>query len=1389
MLPKIECSDELLLGILNQDSGGSTELGLQHLDNCEHCQARIEELAANEHQWTLAREGLCSRVEGGRDVGIDFQNPTRIHPTVQHSSDWTSTMAKQLLQPPSHPEMLGRLGRYEIERLVGSGGMGVVFKAYDSELHRSVAIKMLAPHLSGSRSARERFAREARAAAAIVNDHVVPIHNVETEHATPYLVMQYIAGDSLQARLDRDGSLDVCEILRIGMQVAIGLAAAHAQGLIHRDVKPSNIMLDENVARALLTDFGLARTQDEASITRSGFHPGTPHYMSPEQVRGEELDGRSDLFSLGCVLYSLCTGHPPYRAESGYAVMRRITDEHPLSIREQNPLIPEWLERVVMRLLEKDREARFQSAEELSHILEQCLAHVQKPATEPLPLAVVPKASFFDRGRIRNWILGGMASAFLFFAGVFIVLETNKGTITIKSEADNVPIRIKRSDKVVDEMVVSRTGKSVRLAAGEYVIEFEGDWQDLVVEGENVSLVRGETKIIQIAYRKSDGAEAQLSKGTPTSENYDKAIEESERLVANSPNNALSESHAYTTPVPQLDFSKVKISTFESDLNAAVEEFNQLHSEKLRASNSPPLTVDELVASLWWQYSQSNLRDEIGETVKEIVITRKLPPGWFIKLNSRGWELPQLWWQDKDFSSSAIQINLIGKKGLATTIRNQFVSSDATSIQSPESQLKTAIEVFNKSHSEEPRLTLDEILAALSTLWGKQSWYSSDELRPSTMAALIAVMDRQVMNGVKIELLRSYETGDDRFSVWSIRLVVQDEQDGSTQAFTIRERFQKVNSFSDEMIHWGKPSDAGLQAGFRFKPAQTRYLAGQVVDVEFFYRTIHGKGLEATLPNAFHFNKIEIDLNRADGKQRLSVEHDREKIIGGWRVEGIGEQPTLFKNRKIRFVDSPEEVTIAREVSDDWTTNVMLPINTKCDIAFDVPDFAEPSKKSASLLTGGTQISILSAGDEKRQSANPLDSKTIPTLSYESFLQTELDSVKLKYNQGVASKDELLKAEMKLVEAKIRTAEAESIASLPALLKEREGILQKAFLAAKNNYESGLIGIDEFSQVVTELVDARFASRIATEGISESHNDSSRKSDSLSDDTIQLRNEVEQLKKIDRMNQTGEEHVTNVRRIPFPEEMQGVWRIDEAFSGFGKANERVTLKQFENQIVTFSESRMFLQSKIAGNYWYLSYLDAGTTPKQVELSVRTPNGSAYKTFACLLETQGDKLYLVRAESPGAPRPKSVQMLGRGERLFVMSRLGENPMTPDEVIQVSKELGDDKDSRTVRFRVESVHAPFVLGEQNDGHREGELHLDCQPDPHDFSRDQFMVVLTAECQNKLNSKGVKDITKYFLGQTIMATGPVRGVEYNDREMRGEHFHLIVDDPSKLIIDKSE
>ena len=199
--------------------------------------------------------------------------------------------------------------------------MGTVFKAFDAALDRFVAIKMLPPHLAASGAARHRFAREARAAAAIVDDHVMPIYAVAEWQRIPYLVTQYSRGTTLQKRIQEQGPLELKEILRIGVQTVRGLAAAHAQGLVHRDVKPSNILLDSSVERALLTDFGLARAVDDASVTRTGVISGTPPYMSPEQARGETLDHRTDLFSLGSVLYAACTGHPPFRAES--AAVRR----------------------------------------------------------------------------------------------------------------------------------------------------------------------------------------------------------------------------------------------------------------------------------------------------------------------------------------------------------------------------------------------------------------------------------------------------------------------------------------------------------------------------------------------------------------------------------------------------------------------------------------------------------------------------------------------------------------------------------------------------------------------------------------------------------------------------------------------------------------------------------------------------------------------------------------------------------------------------------------------------------------------------------------------------------------------------------------------------------
>jgi len=188
--------------------------------------------------------------------------------------------------------------------------------------------------------------------------------------------MHYVSGESLQSRIDREGALELCEILRIGTQIAAGLEAAHAQELVHRDINPSNILLEQGVERSLITDFGLARAADDASLTNTGFHTGTPPYMSPEQARGDSVDWRSDLFSLGSLMYAICTGRPPFRAETAYGVLRKITDTEPRSIREINPQIPEWLEDIVKKLMSKDASGRLDSANQVSKLLEECLGIV-----------------------------------------------------------------------------------------------------------------------------------------------------------------------------------------------------------------------------------------------------------------------------------------------------------------------------------------------------------------------------------------------------------------------------------------------------------------------------------------------------------------------------------------------------------------------------------------------------------------------------------------------------------------------------------------------------------------------------------------------------------------------------------------------------------------------------------------------------------------------------------------------------------------------------------------------------------------------------------------------------------------------------------------------------
>ena len=368
------CSNDQLHDLLvGSVSDADSDAWLQHLAQCATCQSNLHALAGEEGDWSQAREVLSSSTD-------------RSH--IARPDEWAETLSRRLLSPPSHPEMLGRIGRYDIERLLGSGGMGIVFKGFDTELHRTVAIKVLAPTLAFHGTARHRFAKEARAAAAVVHEDVVPIYDVDADREVPYLVMRYVPGESLQSRIDRAGPLELKQILRIGKQVTAGLAAAHAQGLIHRDVKPANVLLEEGIDRALLTDFGLAQAIDDANATASGVLPGTPQYMSPEQARGEKLSVQSDLFSAGSVLYAMCTGRPPFRAETSLGVLEKIRESQPKPIRELNPEIPSWLTQVIETMMAKDPKDRYASAIQVSELLEQCLAHVQHPLDASLPFAL-----------------------------------------------------------------------------------------------------------------------------------------------------------------------------------------------------------------------------------------------------------------------------------------------------------------------------------------------------------------------------------------------------------------------------------------------------------------------------------------------------------------------------------------------------------------------------------------------------------------------------------------------------------------------------------------------------------------------------------------------------------------------------------------------------------------------------------------------------------------------------------------------------------------------------------------------------------------------------------------------------------------------------------------
>jgi hypothetical protein len=440
MLPVIPCPDvedlrRLMLGVLPEARAASLE---EHLSRCERCDRAVDTAVAEDAlvETMRSQAALPAEEEGDRirllierleplwpgpaapdEVRIELNPPALSGNAADTPSGLPDGCTPDVLQevcrvlaPPQGPGELGRLGPYRVLGVLGAGGMGVVFHGEDVQLRRPVALKTLRPAVAAVPSFRERFLREARAAAALQHDHVMPVYQVGEEAGVPFLAMPLLQGETLEERLRRVGRLPLPEVLRVGREMASGLAAAHGRGLVHRDIKPANVWLEAGSGRAKLLDFGLARAAaEEAPLTGVGAITGTPGYLAPEQARSEPVDHRCDLFSLGCVLYRMATGQTPFGAGGTLAYLRSLELDQPRPARELEPGVPPALEGLLRRLLAKDCADRPASAAAVMEAL-RAIEHDAAPDGYRRRRAPVRgKARFLPLALVAALALGGVA--------------------------------------------------------------------------------------------------------------------------------------------------------------------------------------------------------------------------------------------------------------------------------------------------------------------------------------------------------------------------------------------------------------------------------------------------------------------------------------------------------------------------------------------------------------------------------------------------------------------------------------------------------------------------------------------------------------------------------------------------------------------------------------------------------------------------------------------------------------------------------------------------------------------------------------------------------------------------------------------------------------------
>lgn len=982
------------------------EAAQEHLEHCETCRARVEATIGPAEWWSDVQSVLLN----SRTRSLSQRNASA---TEVETSERSTAKLLDLLGPTDDPNMLGRIGPYEIIALLGQGGMGAVFKGFDRSLNRFVAIKMLLPHLAASGAARKRFAREAQAIAAVVDDHVMAIHCVDEWQGVPYLVMTYSRGITLQKRLSDNGPLAVREILRVGMQAAKGLAAAHAQGIVHRDIKPANIFLDQTVERVQLMDFGLARAVDDASLTRTGVLAGTPQYMSPEQARAESVDQRSDLFSLGSVMYAMCTGHAPFRAESSYSVLRLITDKEPRSIQEINPNIPDWLCAIVARLMAKQACDRFEMASDVSCLLEECLAHVQQPSTTPLPKALIPQAAnryFFSSNRKGLWIMLGSLGMFLM--GMLIWSTTEPPDISGKWTSDEwgtVELTEKESGRYEGKlanglfvfgsapfnhkqwtnMACANCHKGQNDFTGKIEVKwsrtenrFNGTWSIPANRSGKLSirLVENEIRGGWTSSKKSDP-----NPGTPrlgdltwkripttayASEVLGKAWSEEYRQLN------FNDSHSWVYLPAEMGRNPVKLDlawdSTSGDLTSAVARFNEDMQNKFPNHGQPLLTKDELVACASWSKLHKKNSEAVSGLLSALATQHQLLEGWTI--HGDFVELPT-----KDTPVRAFQIvlqhNISGKRFI---VRQRFVaplkSPSDTSSQTAESKgtpLYVAIKRFNATNfrvdgKKQPPLTEDEVVAAILHQQTRRDEY---DVSDSLFERLQDIAWTRVLpEGATLEVIPKFGTeGETIHTIWSVRVkLVQDEagREGWTYAFILREQFLSVTHGDAGKIHWGPPGTNGLQAGVRLSPPVTHFVMGQRIDVELFYRNVLTKSIEATIPP---FPDYAFEVFDENGERRRVLERrEHVETPAGARVEMIFEQPLSRKVTPIVLAPSnlgPDEE--ARILADCKGANLaFVKPGMSYRLKFTVNNVASDADKSL-LSTSEIRLAVVEPDEPK----------------------------------------------------------------------------------------------------------------------------------------------------------------------------------------------------------------------------------------------------------------------------------------------------------------------------------------------------------------------------------------------------------------------------------------